>query len=58
MTFWLITAALTSLLTIWVVSPLMRQKAAPVAGWLIVAMLPAAALGLYAWLGAPGLADY
>lgn len=58
MTFWLITAALTSLLTIWVVGPLMRQKAAPIAGWLVVAVLPAAALALYALLGAPGLADY
>lgn len=58
MNFWLIAAVLTALLTIWVVNPLMQRKAAPVAGWIIVAVLPALALILYALLGAPALADY
>lgn len=56
MIFWLATATLTALLTVWVVTPLMRENNT-IAGWLLVALLPAAALILYAVLGAPGFID-
>ena len=58
MTFWLITATLTAALTVWVLTPVMRDKNAVVLGWVLIAALPAAALLLYAYLGQPGLIDY
>lgn len=58
MTFWFMTASLTALLTVWVITPLMRERATVAGGWVVAAALPACALALYGILGTPGLAAY
>lgn len=56
MTFWLITAIITAIATVWLVTPLMRDKAMALKGWVLIVVLPLLALALYSQLGMPAIA--
>lgn len=58
MTFWILTAALTGLTVVYILTPLMRAKPLQLWGWGLIVALPLAALGLYTALGVPQLVTY